>query len=310
MIETMVRRGRFLTIRTKWFCPRPALVDSIRLVRYLQSSWTRPWPGFVREPFSTKLIDLSRGEDEIFARFGRSTQYKIRRAEREGLSCDFDMTTDEFVDFYNRVAETARWERMEPGLLESAGANRRLTAARDATGTLAAHSYLVDRSLARVRLWHSAAAQWRESTSERRNLVGRANRLLHFRDMLHFKQCAFAVYDFGGYATDVADPKKLAINRFKDGFGGRLVYESNFDSFALHAGMRFRRRLARPDLRDGADRQDGEASPGPAPLITINLEGDASRAGAGRSGPAGGAWRSYPMMTTGTREKGRTPLAS
>ena len=110
MIEMVVRRGRLLAIRTKWFCPRPAVVDSIRLVRYLQSSWTRPWPGFVREAFWTKLIDLSQGEEEIFARFGKSTQYKIRRAEREGLSCDFDVMLGEFVDFYNRVAEAAEWD--------------------------------------------------------------------------------------------------------------------------------------------------------------------------------------------------------
>ena len=257
MIETMDGRRRMLMVRSKWFCARPAIVDSIRLVRYVQSSWTRPYPGFVREAFSTKLIDLSQSEGEIFTQFHKNTQYKIRRAEREGIACDFDVALGEFVDFYNGVAATAGWDRIRGALLESAGANRRLTAAREPTGTLAMHSYIVDPAEARVRLWHSASIQGQESSSERRNLVGRANRLLHFRDMLHFKQAGFALYDFGGYATDLNDHKKQAINRFKDGFGGRIVNESNFHSYGLCLRMLVREGLARLDRRQrAADRQE------------------------------------------------------
>jgi len=257
LIETMACRGGVLTIRSKWFSPRPAIADGIGLVRYVQSSWTRPCLGFVRRAFSTKLIDLSQSEEEIFAQFRKNTQYEIRRAEREGVSCDFEVLPEEFADFYNCVAATAGWDRIRGAQLDSAGANRRLTAARDATGTLAVHSYIVDPAQARVRLWHSAAIQAQEGSAERRNLVGRANRLLHFRDMLHFKQAGFALYDFGGYSTDANDRKKQAIARFKDSFGGRMVSETNFYSYGLYAGMLLLETLARLDRRPrAADRQE------------------------------------------------------
>jgi hypothetical protein len=257
MIETVARRGGMLSIRSKWFSPRPAIADAIGLVRYVQSSWTRPCPGFVSRAFSTKLIDLSQTEDEIFAGFGKNTQYKIRRAEREGVSCDFDVMPEEFVDFYNWAAATAGWERIKTAQIESAGVNRGLSAARNATGILAVHSYIVDPAQARARLWHSAAMHAQESSSERRNLVGRANRLLHFRDMVHFKQLGLALYDFGGYSTDPNDHKKQAIARFKDGFGGRIVNESNFYSYGLYAGMLLAEFLVRLNRRQGvAGRQE------------------------------------------------------
>jgi len=260
MIETVVRRGGFVAIRSKWFSPRPAIADGIGLVRYVQSSWTRPCPGFVRQAFSTKLIDLSQNEEEIFAQFGKNTQYKIRRAEREGVSCGFDVAPKEFADFYNSLAATAGWSRIKAAQIESAGVNRGLTAARDATGPLAMHSYVVDPAQARARLWHSAAIQVQESSSERRNLVGRANRLLHFRDMIHFKQAGLALYDFGGYSTDPNDSKKQAIARFKDGFGGRIVNETNFYSYGLYAGMLLEETLARLNRRQNAAAREEHAA--------------------------------------------------
>jgi len=57
-------------------------------------------------------------------------------------------------------------------------------------------------------------------TVKKRNLIGRANRWLHYQDMRRFKAKGFALYDFGGYAKDSGDVDLQRINQFKEGFRG------------------------------------------------------------------------------------------
>jgi lipid II:glycine glycyltransferase (peptidoglycan interpeptide bridge formation enzyme) len=59
--------------------------------------------------------------------------------------------------------------------------------------------------------------------SATRNLVGRANRYLHWHDIRLFKERGFDLYDFGGLDVDERTPKTAGIARFKRGFGGRVV---------------------------------------------------------------------------------------
>lgn len=54
-----------------------------------------------------------------------------------------------------------------------------------------------------------------------RALVSRANRWLHWQDMLTFKQKGFECYDWGGLFEDETSPERAGINRFKCDFGGR-----------------------------------------------------------------------------------------
>jgi len=253
MIEMTVP-GRMLTVHNKWFYPRPSLADGVRAVCYRQSQWTRPCAGFVRQPFSTSVIDLSRTAEEIFTGFGKTTRNEIHRAEREGLSCDFEVSAAEFVEFYNRAAVPDGRVALDARLFESAGAQKTLAAARSAGRALVMRSYVVDAQQSRACSWHSATVQARESDPAVRRMIGRANRLLHFRAMLHFKQRGFVIYDLGGYSNDSNDRKQQAINQFKDGFGGTIVEESHFYSYSLYASMLVREALARLTRRRPVDR--------------------------------------------------------
>ena len=42
--------------------------------------------------------------------------------------------------------------------------------------------------------------------------------------MLHFKKQGYLVYDFNGWYAGIEDEKRLQINQFKEGFGGRVVH--------------------------------------------------------------------------------------
>jgi len=55
-------------------------------------------------------------------------------------------------------------------------------------------------------------------------LVGRANRWLHWRDMLCFKEAGVQCYDWGGMFEDESTPERAGINRFKRDFGGQPVH--------------------------------------------------------------------------------------
>lgn len=239
MIQTASRVGPFLN-RTKWFADRLSWLDGFRLVSYVQSAQSSPRVGFVRRTFQTKVIDLALSEDEIFRQFSKNTQYKIRRARREGVTCHFDGNPATFRSFYDRFAVGQGQQPIPPSLIEAAAAETCISYASLHDTVLAMHCTLIDRRLRRARLWYSCSRYESEDSSEFRNGIGRANRLLHFEDMLRFKKQGMALYDFGGYSADTNNEKHMGINAFKDGFGGRLVVESNYFSYPLFFAVRAR----------------------------------------------------------------------
>jgi hypothetical protein len=246
MIEIETKIGPLLN-RTKWFAKEVSWIDSFRLVSYAQSAQQSFRLGFVRRSFQTKVIDLTASEDEIFGQFSKNTQYKIRRARRDGVICHFDGDPALFRRLYNQVAkDQGRWP-IPPGRIEAAGTEACVSYALLDDTVLVMHCTLIDRAQRRARLWYSCSRYVVEDKSEIRNTIGRANRLLHFEDMRHLKGRRLAIYDFGGYSADQTDRKKMAINAFKDGFGGRLLVESDYVSYPLFLAVRGRELLA--DLR-------------------------------------------------------------
>jgi hypothetical protein len=244
MIETASNVGPLLN-RTKWFAKEVSWIDSFRLVSYVQSAQPSSRLGFIRHTFQTKVIDLTASEDWIFGQFRKNTRYGIRRARRDGVTCHFDGDPVTFRRFYNQFARGRGLRPIPSGLIESAVAEVCLSYARLDDGVLVMHCTLADRTLRRGRLWYSCSCHTLEDSLEVRNTVGRANRLLHFEDMRYFKRQKLAIYDFGGYSADQTDRKRMAINAFKDGFGGRLVVEANYVSYPLFLAVRGRELLRR-----------------------------------------------------------------
>jgi lipid II:glycine glycyltransferase (peptidoglycan interpeptide bridge formation enzyme) len=185
-------------------------------------------------PFCTIVIDLTRPESELFAKLKSHTRYKIRRAaERDGIVYEFSNDGNpeavrRFADHFDLCASLKRLAAVSRQRLRILASQRvlDLSFVRDAAGEiLAASSYLLTPT--RVRGLYAGASYRATADHTRRALIGRANRLLYWQDMLRFKRAGVRLFDFGGYYAGTDDAEKLRINEFKLEFGGKILHEFN-----------------------------------------------------------------------------------
>jgi len=180
------------------------------------------------EEFHSLQIDLLQSPESIHARFTRNTRAQIRRStESDDLQFDFfdhptAAQTDEFIAFYDAFALS---KGLAPLSADYADAHRRsghfsLTRVRRGDEDLVWHANVSSGSY--IGLAYSAS-QLRSAEQEARRLIGRANRRLHWEELLRFRAQGHRCYDFGGWYEGRSDPERLSINRFKEEFGGKKV---------------------------------------------------------------------------------------
>ena len=128
----------------------------------------------------------------------------------------------EFRDFFTRFALAGNVEIPSRWFLECLAAAQKLvlSVAKDAEGeVLGYHAYCLGEQ--RVMLLHACTLHRLVQDTAARAAVGRANRLLFWTDILHFRQQGLQTYDFGGWYPGQSDTRLLGINKFKEGFGGQ-----------------------------------------------------------------------------------------
>jgi Acetyltransferase (GNAT) domain len=183
----------------------------------------------------TLVIDLAADEDRLLEEMSKDTRSKIRRAmqkdplEVAAAEDPSGAAVDEFADFYDRFAALQSVSgAFRPRLHALARqGNLVLTAVRGQDGeALVQHAYVAARG--RSYMLYSGSMLAQSADSGTRNLIGRANRYLHWHDIRHFKERGFQLYDFGGLDVTERSEKTAGIARFKRGFGGdvRAVYSS------------------------------------------------------------------------------------
>lgn len=201
------------------------------IVRYNQSP--APVARAKCRSVATIVVDLSATEDELHSKLKSHTRWKIRRAEKDELRYEFaddgnPEAVERFADHLDRCTDLKDLNRISRHRLSILSRQKALDLSfvRDASGQiLCASSYLVTPSRMRG-LW--AGAIYRSTTDPtRRTIIGRANRLLYWRDMQRFKAAGVSILDFGGYYLGSEDQEKLRINGFKEEFGGRVIQEFN-----------------------------------------------------------------------------------
>lgn len=189
--------------------------------------------------FDTLITNLEETEEEIKQRFSKSCKYKVNRAARENVSFEIfqngeitEEILDDFCDFFQ-----AFWESKGTSLDDREKLKRDLKSYR-ATGSLTIayalvngekavyHTHVSDKNIAR--LLHSASLYRLQQDGEgnTKNLIGMANRLLHFEEMKYFKNLGKMTYDWGGAGRgeDV-----IHITEFKESFGGTPVRYYDFE---------------------------------------------------------------------------------
>lgn len=220
-MDRLVFPGKGIRYGEIWFAEEaPAHLADIILGRQSLKPLTN---GQCREFWSIE-INLAQSPETLLECVDKNTRYEIRRAEsKDGLTSEFwlspgDDVQTAFMGFYNAAACTTGRENVQPAIsarYAKAGMLGLSRVSRDGQD-IAWHAYILAGK--RARLWLSGTAPDAD-----RALSGRANRLLHWRDMIHLKDHQYEVYDFGGWYEGNTDRKLLSINQFKEQFGGNRV---------------------------------------------------------------------------------------
>jgi hypothetical protein len=216
---------RFITAAESWYSA-PVEPCSADIIQCLQLD--TPLPGSRTSEFQTIWIDLTKSEHELLAAVHKVTRNRIRRAAQDNLCCDYwDVQAleqcDAFCSFFEQhrahdgsLREVRRWTRAHAEHLTLG-----LSRIADSEGrTLVWHAYYRDAKYARGKYSVSIS---REANPELRALVGRANRYLTWEDIKRFKANGLSIYDLGGWYAGKDDQKLLAVNNFKEQWGGRIM---------------------------------------------------------------------------------------
>jgi lipid II:glycine glycyltransferase (peptidoglycan interpeptide bridge formation enzyme) len=216
-------RGRFATYGEIWVDEEPPALAPVDVLAFRLRA--KPPPDAQAAAFLTLVSDLAVDNAAMFARFASTVRYEIKRADsKDTLTAEFvrepGAVLDEFCAFYD---EFAKQKSLEPsyrrGLQAMCDAGQlALSAARQNGERVIWHAYALSGTTAA--LLHSAS-HFRAMSSAERAVVARANRWLHWRDMLAFKDLGFLRYDWGGVFEDESDVEHASINSFKRRFGGR-----------------------------------------------------------------------------------------
>ncbi len=227
-----VKKFSGIAVSEIWFADKVSFADSFRLAAYTHVQQQAGKILAVKHSSYTVENDTNKPVLEIFNSFSKTVQVEVKQAEKYGIDCSFTDNVSLFAAFYNDFAICRKIDATSERRLQEMQPYLQLTIATHNGQLLAAHSYLTDEVKGIVRLMH--AASQRLSPGVDRQLTGRANKLLHYFDMVQFKQKGFTRYDFGGYAKDTTDLGLQGINKFKLSFGGKVTECKNYSSYPYY----------------------------------------------------------------------------
>lgn len=193
------------------------------------------------------LVDLSKGEQEIFNNIHKNTRYKINRAmKRDEVNYVeiFSPTNEqiyEFSRFYDPFAKMKKIRKCDVNKLiaiRDQGSLFFSYATSKDNQTLCAHVYFLDDIQAYL-IYSASQPTDKDSDSKIRNLIGRANRSLHWMDIMSFKNKGCNWYNFGGKVLDPNDKGGQNVNRFKEEFGVLNGYDVRSYSSRSRIGRLF-----------------------------------------------------------------------
>ena len=219
-------------LKTVWFAQQPIHDDGI--IQYKEAAFKTD----DCEEFLTLISDLTGSEEDIKSRFSKGCKYKVNRAYRENIAFHIidsgdidDETLDEFLSFFedfwrSKDTNLDNKDSLRAEMKAYIGQQALTLAYAVVDGEIAVyHTHIYDDKIAR--LLHSASLfRLRDGSDNSRNIIGMANRALHYEEMKYFKNRGLSAYDWGGAGKgeDVA-----SITEFKESFGGEHVTYYEFE---------------------------------------------------------------------------------
>ena len=192
--------------------------------------WSQPVADSIVLPYLTVVVDISLEPAALLAGMGKTTRYDIRRADREDrfsfrAYIGESLPLAGFVKFFDDFADRKGTHRVDQRVLSILADHKLLglTCICDAgESVLAWHAYMIAGT--HTRLLYSGSAHVHVTDAGQRQFLARANRYLHWRDALLFRENGVLVLDLGGICeTSCESPALRGIREFKTGFGGDIV---------------------------------------------------------------------------------------
>jgi len=228
MIFTSLHR----LFKEKYFENKIDYFDFFKLTRHYFPE-INPKMGFVKKEYYTVVSDLNCDDNEIFSKLKKSTRYKINRGKREGIVFQVEEDVDKFFEYYNDFALSKNLEELNYSTLIKYKEHMVITKAVHENKILVMHVHIYNANIAMLLF---SASHFRNTLdSKEKNIIGYANLLLHYEEMLFFKGKGCEVYDFGGYAYETDDKSLIGINNFKDLFNPILTKRFIYTSWLLQS---------------------------------------------------------------------------
>lgn len=186
------------------------------------------------QEYHTCMNDITRTEEEMLAAVNKAVRYQFRRSEKDQIEIRFYTKMEiaqspELLDTFAAIYERMYRSKGSDTKLNVSAVKKYLeadgivfSAVWHEGEMLVFHSYICD--AADARLLHSASCFREESADQ--SMIGRANKRLHWEDILYFKKKGLLRYDWGGI-SDFDNPN--GIDEFKLKFGGdKITYYNVF----------------------------------------------------------------------------------
>ena len=231
MISIIEKHGLF-TIKRVWF--KKEIDTKCTLLRLMRIGEPIDSKTAYNELSYTPISDLTLEENDLLMKVRKTCRNEIRRAEKDGLEIlFFDSATiinnievlNEFVVAYKKFAEELKNETVSSAynrdkILQYLKANCFFLSEAKKDQLSVYHAYVSDEDEA-VLIY--SVSDFRDDNVDR-NLAGRANRYLHFQDMMMFKHRGVKFYDWG----NISNPEiPNGIDNFKLSFGGDVKRKYN-----------------------------------------------------------------------------------
>ncbi|MGP1439701.1 MAG: hypothetical protein ACTTJ3_03055 [Treponema sp.] len=219
-----------------WFpsiIPKVGLFDFVSLRQckkeIAENIDTKEW---IKINFTTLHNNLLEDESVLFSKIAKNTKYEINRASKEGVEIT-KTNLKEFLVFFNAFAPTKHLKKLRTNNLKAYKDSLLITKSFRDEVVFAMHAYVVDKDEGRARLLYSATVN-RNTSNIDLNMIGRANRLLHWKDMLMFKDEGLSIYDWGGIVGDKNAKETQGIDSFKMAYGGIPIQEAHYEHKKLN----------------------------------------------------------------------------
>lgn len=223
MVSFITHNLFFFRRKEVWFYQKEKIKNSAYTV-YIAARHKPSEKVFLLHTQLTNCIDLSKSAEELFQSVHPTIRYDIKMGEKQEFAIEnyFQLTNAEcekLIQSYNSFACTKGIKPIEKNWLLAAQEQKCMWITRISLAgfIISAHIYIHDTK--QIILTHS----YHNPDFTNNTLRGYANKLLHWKDIVLFKEKGLLIYNWGG-----VNPSLQGISEFKTRFGGNLVEQYSY----------------------------------------------------------------------------------